>query len=1191
LESLEARQLLAADLPLVDPLPPELQTGSVHGRKWEDLNRNGQQDGNEPGLAGVQIYADLNWNQRLDRGEPVAVTQRDIPETDFDEAGLYTLLDIPPGQWVIREVVPSGFEQTYPGLQWLPPGGEVPGIPEVPDGGAFAKIEPLAYDVRLLPGESVLLDAAVTIEPVCIRPATIDVMVDHNGVSVENLSGVQINGCGGDVSMFALQVIAHQPVDRFNVIFFDPESGSEYGRIPFFSGTGPVGDGGHLVWVEPGGGADGVNFGNARIAGGSIQGRKWLDRDGNGQQDGNEPGLGGVTIYADLNNNARYDRNEPSAVTSYDDPMTDFDEGGLYQLGGLRPDSYIIREVVPNNYVQTFPGIGADIRNSQTSTMNPGVAIDLELTDVAITISDAATPNNVTAELELTVVWPDSCGTVIHDATSSVVIGDQIIVELSGRQVGEFCAEVISPETVTLKVDGLRPGSYRVLGVLHEFVGQATDDLPTLATVALVQLGGPGFHRVELAENQGVHDINFGNQSRFRPGSVSGTKWLDANGNGAREDDEPGLAGVTIYADLNFNGQWDPDEPSTVTRSDDPATRVDETGQYRLEGLEPGRASIAEIVPAGYSQTFPRLWTPGFEDGSIPPQSVFFVGSPHFVEIPSGGFLRGLDFGNQAIEPASIAGTKWLDANGNGVREDDEPGLAGVTIYADLNFNGQWDPDEPSTVTRTDDPTTRVDESGTYSLADLSAGFYVVREVVPVGYEQTYPHSYDWPIPLPTPLDDRLLDILPMPPFFEGNGGHVVVLGHGEHGKGFDFGNRPAPEAGAVDGLVWIDTDGDGTRDAGEAGLPGAVVYADLNENQRLDLNEPRTITRRDDPDTDFDESGLYVLPGLRPGSQTIRQVIPPGSMQTYPGSDAGILQRESLVVGEGRAMAFELIDARLDTSADGQQGATLTFQVTWPNGCGTLLPEPTEVAPGPGQIDVHLFGTQVGFVCTLAIEFETIDVFVPDVGLGRQRVNAILHESAEPGAPEHPHLLLSAVVGFGRSPLGHRVEVTAGGSVSEVNFGQRRAANGPVDDWRVADMDHDGMLTVADINLLAGALRAGEASPPVHDLSGDGQMDFGDYQYLVLNLMETRFGDSNLDGRFDSADFVQVFQHGQYEDGVAGNSDWQTGDWNGDGEFDSADLVFAFQHGGYEQSSAHAVSPLAIDAVLALLGDQPRRR
>jgi hypothetical protein len=59
--------------------------------------------------------------------------------------------------------------------------------------------------------------------------------------------------------------------------------------------------------------------------------------------------------------------------------------------------------------------------------------------------------------------------------------------------------------------------------------------------------------------------------------------------------------------------------------------------------------------------------------------------------------------------------------------------------------------------------------------------------------------------------------------------------------------------------------------------------------------------------------------------------------------------------------------------------------------------------------------------------------------------------------------------------------------------------------------------------------------------------------------------GDVNDDGRFESGDLVQVFQAGEYEDDVVGNSSFEEGDWNGDAEFDSADMVIAFQPGHYE--------------------------
>jgi hypothetical protein len=68
------------------------------------------------------------------------------------------------------------------------------------------------------------------------------------------------------------------------------------------------------------------------------------------------------------------------------------------------------------------------------------------------------------------------------------------------------------------------------------------------------------------------------------------------------------------------------------------------------------------------------------------------------------------------------------------------------------------------------------------------------------------------------------------------------------------------------------------------------------------------------------------------------------------------------------------------------------------------------------------------------------------------------------------------------------------------------------------------------------------------------------------LAAVAVRPGDADLNGVFDSADLVQVFRLGEYEDNVPGNSTFAEGDWNADGDFDSSDLVLAFQDNQYEQ-------------------------
>jgi hypothetical protein len=115
-----------------------------------------------------------------------------------------------------------------------------------------------------------------------------------------------------------------------------------------------------------------------------------------------------------------------------------------------------------------------------------------------------------------------------------------------------------------------------------------------------------------------------------------------------------------------------------------------------------------------------------------------------------------------------------------------------------------------------------------------------------------------------------------------------------------------------------------------------------------------------------------------------------------------------------------------------------------------------------------------------------------------------------------------------------------------------------------LGDFDGDGSLDVDDIDQLSAAVRAGQ-NPAKFDLNADSQVNGDDRLVWIERLKRTYLGDSNLDGEFNSSDFVVVFTAGQYEDTIAGNSTWATGDWDGNGDFDSGDFVVAFTAAGYE--------------------------
>ena len=116
-------------------------------------------------------------------------------------------------------------------------------------------------------------------------------------------------------------------------------------------------------------------------------------------------------------------------------------------------------------------------------------------------------------------------------------------------------------------------------------------------------------------------------------------------------------------------------------------------------------------------------------------------------------------------------------------------------------------------------------------------------------------------------------------------------------------------------------------------------------------------------------------------------------------------------------------------------------------------------------------------------------------------------------------------------------------------------------------DFNGDGRVDAIDIDLLSAQLRLPQPNT-AFDLTGDGTVNQADRDELIERILGTTYGDANLDGIFDSADFVRIFQFGRYEDDVPLNAGWEQGDWDGDGEFGTSDFILAFQAGGYEVNS-----------------------
>ncbi|MFT3787083.1 MAG: SdrD B-like domain-containing protein [Tepidisphaeraceae bacterium] len=423
---------------------------------------------------------------------------------------------------------------------------------------------------------------------------------------------------------------------------------------------------------------------------GVIAGLKFNDLNGNGVRDvvtagaAYEPGLAGVTIYLDSDNDGVLDDGERRTVTA---------SNGSYRFGELLPGAYNVREVVPAGWKRTAPASG-----KYEVTITAGQIVEGKL--FGNQKIDPATGSIRGVKFE------DWNGTGLRDAGEPGLAGWTIYDDANNNKLldaGE--KSVVTNAEGGYVLTGLKAGQHLVREVNREGYRQTA---PT-----------GGLYIVNLEPGQVVDGKVFGNRGT---GVITGIKFNDVNGNGKRDAAptstttalvEPGMAGVTIFLDTDNDGILDTNERRVVTNAE---------GRYAFEGVAPGSYNVREVVQTGWKQTTPS------------------TGKYEVVMTP-GEWIGGKDFGNRRIEApkyGAIAGIKFNDLNGNGIRDAApgtttlEPVLAGWRIFLDTDNDGVWDDGERSVLTNAD---------GAYRFGDLLPGTYNVREVQQGGWKQTAPAS------------------------------------------------------------------------------------------------------------------------------------------------------------------------------------------------------------------------------------------------------------------------------------------------------------------------------------------------------------------------------------------------------------------------------------------------------------------
>lgn len=116
-----------------------------------------------------------------------------------------------------------------------------------------------------------------------------------------------------------------------------------------------------------------------------------------------------------------------------------------------------------------------------------------------------------------------------------------------------------------------------------------------------------------------------------------------------------------------------------------------------------------------------------------------------------------------------------------------------------------------------------------------------------------------------------------------------------------------------------------------------------------------------------------------------------------------------------------------------------------------------------------------------------------------------------------------------------------------------------------LGDFNDDYLRTTLDIDLLSIAVLE-SVIDTAFDLNGDGEVDEIDRSFWVEDLVGTSFGDANLNGEVDFADFLSLSV------GFDQSGGWEDGDFDGSGKVAFNDFLLLAQNFGESKAVAATV-------------------
>ena len=400
--------------------------------------------------------------------------------------------------------------------------------------------------------------------------------------------------------------------------------------------------------------------------------------------------------------------------------------GGRYFVVARIPAALVDLAPVPES--STFQPLSTTVDvTSENQTVRMGVALARTSTEPPPPQATSVSRNSQRPGLALFAVgdlaWRDDNRSGTQDPGESPA--SDISVQLLNVE-GEVVASTVSGPTGRYMFDNLLAGTYsvRFAGVPEDFrltptgIGdqRVTDSDPDYSGMTppfTLGVGEPNVRPATAVDRVAAAYINPTIDAGITPlrYAVGDQVWLDANSDGVWQPGEPaGSATVSLL---------------TVAGNVVDTTTTDATGRYQFANLRSGRYQLEFTgLPAHRTFTERAIGTSSALDSDPDPAtgrtSVFTLaqGAPNLVpvaEVDAGS----TDFVNQTLNAGlvcsySVGDTVWRDHNGNGARDPDDTGVAGVTVQLVRSDSRVL----ASTVTS---------ETGNYTFDHLPAGNFRIK--------------------------------------------------------------------------------------------------------------------------------------------------------------------------------------------------------------------------------------------------------------------------------------------------------------------------------------------------------------------------------------------------------------------------------------------------------------------------------